>query len=176
MEQPGTTSGDPVGDVPPARRGALAAVPLRITIGVIFIVTFFDNLDKDLYTADGFEGFIDFLFDENGNGSSLAFYESFVDAVIVPVAGPYGVVQAIVEIAVGVALVIGFATRLSSIVAMVFFFNLFLAYFGGEEWIWTYVLLFVSALTVFLGFAGRRFGVDEFLVRSRGESPANLVW
>ncbi len=158
------------------RTGSLAVALLRITIGVIFLVTFFDNLDKDLYTADGFEGFIAFLFDENGNGSSLTFYESFVDAVIVPVAGPYVVFQAIVELALAIMLIIGLASRAASLVALLFFGNLFLAYFGGEEWIWTYVLLFMSTLTVFLGYGGRQLGVDQYLVRDRGESPYNLIW
>ncbi|MGI9645878.1 MAG: DoxX family protein [Ilumatobacteraceae bacterium] len=161
---------------PDPRTGSLAVALLRITIGVIFLVTFFDNLDKDLYTADGFEGFIVFLFDENGNGSSLTFYESIVDAVIVPAAGPYVVFQAIVELALAIALIIGLATRLASLVSMLFFANLFLAYFGGAEWIWIYVLLFMSALTVFLGYGGRQLGVDQYLVRSRGESKYNLIW
>ncbi len=156
--------------------GSVPVALLRITLGVILLVTFFDNLDKDLYTADGFEGFIDFLFDEEGNNSSLGAYESFVDTVIVPLGGAYGVFQAIVELAIGVALIIGLASRAASLIAAIFFFNLFLAYFGGEEWIWTYVLLFMSALTVFLGYGGRKLGLDERLVRQRGDSPYNLIW
>ena len=162
--------------LPAGRSGSVAVALLRITIGVILVVTFFDNLDKDLYTADGLEGFIAFQFDENGNDSSLTFYESFVDAVIIPVAGPYGVFQAIIELAVGIALIVGVGSRLASLIALVFFGNLFLAYFGGNEWIWTYVLLFVSTLTVFLGYGGRQLGVDKYLVERRGESPYNLIW
>lgn len=143
---------------------------------MIVLVTWFDNLDKGLYGADGLTGFLDWLFDENGNNSSLDFYHSFVDAVVVPIAGPYGVLQAIVELAISVALILGVGTRLASAVAALFFANLFLAYFGGEEWIWTYVLLFMSAVTVFLGYGGRQLGVDEYLVRARGDSPGSLIW
>ncbi len=158
------------------RDGSRPVALLRITLGVIVLVTWFDNLDKDLYTADGFEGFIDFLFAENGNDSSLGFYESFVDAVVVPVAGPYGVFQAVVELVIAVGLIAGLFTRLCSLIACIFFANLFLAYFGGEEWIWTYVLLFMASLTVFLGYGGRKLGIDEQLARTRGESPATLLW
>ena len=65
---------------------------------------------------------------------------------------------------------------LGSLLAAGFFLSLFLGYFGGEEWIWTYVLLFMAAVTVFLGYGGRKLGVDQFLHRARGSSPANLFW
>jgi len=157
-------------------KGSVGVALLRITLGVILLVAWFDNLDKGLYTADGFEGFMNYLFDENGNNSSLGFYKSILDAVVIPFAGPYGVFQAVIELIVALALVFGVGTRLASLVAAVFFGNLFLAYFGGSEWIWTYVLLFMSTITVFLGFGGRKLGVDEYLVRSKGDSPRNMVW
>ena len=161
---------------PESRSGSVPVALLRITLGVIILFTWLDNLDKDLYTADGFEGFINFLFADDGNNSSLGFYESFVDAVIVPIAGPYGVFQAIVELAIAIALIAGVGTRLASLSAAAFFANLFLAYYGGHEWIWTYVLLFMSAVTVFMGYGGRKLGIDERLVRDKGESPRNLIW
>lgn len=157
-------------------RGSIGLALLRITLGVILLVTWFDNLDKDLYTADGMKGFFDYLFGPDGNQSSLGFYDAFLDNVIRPVAGPYAVLQLVIELIIGVALVLGVATRAASLVATVFFANLFLAYYGGNEWIWTYVLLFMSALAVFLGWGGRRLGVDEWLARRRGESPAGLLW
>ena len=159
------------------RRGSIAVALLRITLGVIFLVTWADNLEKDLYTADGLEAFLDGLFDEeSGNGSSFAGYKSFLDAVVIPLAGPYGVLQAVAEFTIGVALIAGVLTRLFSLMAVFFFFNLILSYFGGEEWIWTYVLLFMSAVTVFLGYGGRKLGVDQLLVKARGEPPVDLLW
>jgi len=74
------------------------------------------------------------------------------------------------------ALILGFMTRLFSLLAAGFFLSLLLAYFGGEEWIWTYVLLLASAVTVFLGAGGRRFGVDQLLVHRWGRSPYGLLW
>jgi len=67
-------------------------------------------------------------------------------------------------------------TRLFSLLAAVFFFNLSLSYFGGNEWIWTYVLLLATAIAVFVGYGGRRLGVDRFLARTRGDSPFGLLW
>ena len=145
-------------------------------MGVIVLVTWFDNLDKDLYTSDGLTGFLDFLFDEDGNASSLTAYKSFIDAVVVPAAGVYGAFQLVVELAIGLGLLIGAFTRLFSLIATFFFLNLLLAYFGGHEWIWTYVLLVTTAIAVFIGYGGRKLGVDVWIVRRWGESRYGVLW
>ena len=99
---------------------------LRITLGVIILRAWFDNLDKDLYTADGLEGFFNWLFSEDGNDSSLGFYDSLLDTLVVPISGLYGAVQLVVELVIGIGLLVGGLTRLCSLIAAVFFFNLFL--------------------------------------------------
>jgi uncharacterized membrane protein YphA (DoxX/SURF4 family) len=150
---------------------------LRITLGIIILVTWYDNLQKDLYTADGLVGFINWLFDnQNGNASSLNFYKSILDATIVPLASLFAPFQMIAELLMGLGLLIGGFTTIWGIGAMLFFLNLFLAYFGGQEWIWVYVLLFMSALTVTLSRAGRRWGIDEWILARQGEPPSALLW
>ena len=76
----------------------------------------------------------------------------------------------------GLALLVGLFTPLAAVGAALFFFNLFLANFGGQEWIWTYVLLTVSALVVALSQAGRAWGVDILLLRRLGEPPGGPIW
>lgn len=152
----------------PAESGPALAL-LRITLGVIILVTWLDNLQKGLYTADGLIGFFEWLFSENGNGSSLLWYKQFLDFAVVPVAGLFGVVQLIGELLMGLSLLTGTFTRLFGIISAFFFVNIFLSYFGGHEWIWTYVLLIVSSVAVALGAAGRRWGVDGWLLQTRGE-------
>ena len=160
------------------RRGGqnLGLAILRITLGVIILVTWFSNLDKDIYSGPGLEGIINWLFSEDGNNSSLGFYESLLDAVIVPIAELVSKVQLVVELGMGVGLILGLFTRFFSLTSVLFFTALFLGYFGGNEWIWTYVILASSALAVFLGYAGRSFGLDRLLARTRGESPFGLFW
>lgn len=153
------------------RSGSVPVALLRITLGVILVATWYDNLTKDLYTADGFSGFLEWLGSPDGNDGALGFYHSILDNLVVPAGGFVGGLQLVVELVIGVCLLIGLFTRLVAIAAGAFFFNLFLAYFGGHEWIWTYVLLFMAALVVYLGRGGRRLGVDEILYRGRGESP-----
>ncbi len=152
-------------------------VLLRIVLGVIILVTWFDNLQGGLYTADGLVGFFNWLFDpQNGNGSSLTFYNSLLNAAIVPVAGVFAVFQMVTELLMGVGLLLGGFTRFFGLAAVAFFFNLFLAYFGGHEWIWVYVLLVFSAFTVAQTRAGRRWGIDQWLVTTRGEPPVSFLW
>lgn len=150
---------------------------LRITLGVIILATWYDNVTSGLYTADGLTGFFNWLFDaENGNGSSLTFYKAILDTTVVPIAGAFAVFQLVLELFLGLGLLVGGLTRFFGLAAMFFFFNLYLSYFGGHEWIWTYVILFMSSLAVFLGYAGRKWGVDAALLKKRGEPPYPVLW
>lgn len=159
------------------RQATLGIALLRITLGVIILATWRSNLVDDLYTSDGITGFLRWLSDgESGNASSFGAYHSFLDTVIIPNAGAVGALQLVVEFLIGLGLLLGLCTRLASVGALVFFLNLFLAYVGGHEWIWVYVLLFMSALTVFLGYGGRKLGLDQFVAARHGESPARLIW
>jgi uncharacterized membrane protein YphA (DoxX/SURF4 family) len=144
---------------------------LRITLGVIILATWFNNLRDGLYTAEGLTGFFNWLFDaQNGNGSSLTVYKSFLDTAVVPIAGAFAIFQLVGELLLGLALLLGAFTRLFSLIGMFFFANLFLSYFGGHEWIWTYVILFMATLAVYLGYAGRKWGIDHWLLNTRGNS------
>lgn len=144
-------------------RRSVALALLRMTLGAIILVTWYDNLTKGLYTADGLTGFFNWLAAPDGNGGSLSLYHNFLRATIAPVAGYFAAFQMVAEIVMGLSLLLGALTRLFAVAAMFFFFNLFLAYFGGQEWIWTYVLLFMVSLTVALGAAGRKWGIDAWL-------------
>jgi len=152
------------------QRSAAVAL-LSITLGIIILATWYGNIAKSLYTADGLTGFLNWLFEPypNGNGSSLTFYKSFLDTAVIPVAGLCGTFQLVTELLLGIALIVGAYSRLAGIVAMFFFINLTLSYFGGNEWIWLYILLFMTALTVTLATAGRTWGIDQLLLQKYGE-------
>ena len=177
----GATAGTDGSNVDSAdnQEGSVAVALLRITLGVILLVTWWGNIGDDFYSGDGIEGFLNWLFtpeEEGGNGSSLSFVGDLLDATIVPISGVAGFAQMVMEGLAGLALLVGGATRLASLWAMGFFFLLFVSYFGGGEWIWTYVLLFMAALTVFLGWGGRQLGLDQAISRAKGSSPAGLIW
>ncbi len=151
-----------------------AVAILRITLGVILIVTWFKNLQDGIYTADGIVGLFNYLFNDNGGGP--AFYRAIINGTILQVPGLFAVFQLVGELLLGLGLLVGLFTPLAAVGAALFFFNLFLAYLGGQEWIWTYVLLTVSALVTALTQAGRAWGLDSLLLRRLGEPPGGPIW
>jgi len=141
---------------------------------VILVFAWFDNLQKDVYTADGIIGLFNYLFNENGGGP--AFYRAIINGTILQVPGLFAVFQLVGELLLGLGLLVGLFTPLAAIGAALFFFNLFLAHLGGHAWIWTYVLLTVSALVTALTQSGRAWGLDSLLLRRLGEPPRGPIW
>ena len=147
---------------------------LRITIGVILLVTWYDNLSGGIYTADGITGLFNYIFNDNGGGPP--FYRALIGSTILQAPGLFASFQMVAELAMGLGLLVGLLTPLAGLGAMLFFFNLFLAYFGGNEWIWTYVLLTSSAFVIAFSRSGRAFGLDQLLVNRHGEPRFFLLW
>lgn len=148
--------------------------PLRITLGLILLVTWYDNLNKGLYSADGITGLFNYIFNDVGGGA--AWYRALIEGSILQVPGAFAGFQLVAELLLGLGLLFGGLTPIAGISAAIFFFNLFLSYYGGNEWIWTYVLLTVSALVVGLSHSGRAFGLDQYLLKTRGEPPYPFLW
>ncbi|MEE9339615.1 MAG: hypothetical protein V3U87_16190, partial [Methylococcaceae bacterium] len=75
---------------------------LRITLGIIILVTWYQNISSGFYTSNGITEYINWLFDtKNGNGSSLIFYKAVLDTIIAPIAGVFAIFMLVVEFAVG---------------------------------------------------------------------------
>ena len=151
-----------------------AVALLRITLGVILLVTWWENLQKGLYQADGFAGFITGLAD----GHPLQPYRAFLIDVVAANATIFGTFQLIAELAMGVALLVGLFTPLAALGAFVFFLNLLVSFLNPNtgEWIWTYVLLVVAAWVVFATRAGRAYGIDRRLAKNQEKPPYPLLW
>lgn len=158
-------------------RGSNGATAARITLGVITLITWFGNVRDDFYDGENFVEFFNWVFsEEEGNGSSLTFVRDILDATILQAPEFFGWVLTFFELAIALGLIFGVATRAVSLAAIAFFANLFLVYFGGEEWIYTYVLLVAMAVISFFDWGGRRLGVDQVIAKTRGESPFGLIW
>ena len=147
---------------------------LRVTLGIILLVTWWENLQKGLYKADNFAGFINWL----AAGHPLPWYGAFLTGVIAPNATIFATFQLITELGMGVALLVGLFTPAAALGAFFFFVNLFLAYLNPNtgEWIWTYVLLMAAAWVVAMARAGRAYGLDRRLAKSRENPPYPFLW
>ncbi len=157
-----------------AQRLRQIVVILRVVLGIIFLVTWWENLQKGLYQGENFANFINWLAD----GHPIGFYGAFLTGVIVPMASVFGPFQMITELGMGLALLLGVFTPVASIGAAFFFLNLLMSYLNPNtgEWIWTYVLLTAAAVVVGLAQSGRALGIDALLFKKRGKPPMPFLW
>ena len=145
---------------------------LRIMMGLVFLTTWFNNLNKGLY-GDGFLPFIQGWAD----GTEFRWYADFLYNVVIPNIEILRVVQVVTEgLIMGVFLLIGLFTPLSAAIAWFFVVNLFLASFGTGEWPWTYIIMGVILAIIAVTRAGRSFGLDAWLVKKWGEPPIPYLW
>jgi uncharacterized membrane protein YphA (DoxX/SURF4 family) len=145
---------------------------LRIMMGLVFLTTWFNNLNKGLY-GDGFLPFIQVWAD----GTEFSWYADFLYNVVIPNIEILRVVQLVTEgLIMGVFLLIGLFTPLSAAITWFFVVNLFLASFGTGEWPWTYIIMGVILAVIAATRAGRSFGVDAWLVKKWGEPPIPYLW
>lgn len=161
------------------QRGSPGTTVLRVALGLTTLFTWLRNIRDDFYDSANLPGFFDWAskpVEEGGNGASLGFVHSIINNTILQAPELFGWFMTFLELSIAIGLTLGLFTRAASIAAMGFFMSLFLVYYGGEEWIWTYVLLVASAVAVFLDWGGRKFGADQFIAKTRGESPAGLIW
>ena len=139
---------------------------LRIMLGLVFLTTWVNNLILGFYTPEGLQGFFTVDFPQSEN--PLAFYASFINGVILPARAVFAPFQMVAELLLGLALLVGFLTPLSSLAGIFFLINTFLATFG-HDWYWAYLMPIGILLVVLLAKAGRSAGVDAWLVRRFGE-------
>ena len=146
---------------------------LRMMLGVVFLTTWASNLSKGFYTPDGLLNFFANVFHQSEN--PLAFYAAFIDSIILPTRGFFAPFQLVSEFLLGLFLLLGVLTPMTSLFAAFFTLNVFLATFG-HDWPWSYGMMLGILGVVFLTKAGRSLGVDAKLVEKRGEPPLPFLW
>jgi uncharacterized membrane protein YphA (DoxX/SURF4 family) len=145
------------------REEALRRLPLpdwllvltRVVLGTSFL--FSDHGDA---TPNELAGFLAFA-----RSHAFGWYASFLDAVVIPHAAFFGKLIVVTEVTVGLALILGLATRLAAVTALGLLAN-YLCAKGRMPWypgidasdiLLSLILLFTAA--------GRTFGIDRFLHR-----------
>ena len=148
----------------PQAANGLAIV--RVTIGVMLVWVFFENLGKGLYTPAGYAGLIN---DYIKQSHSPAVWKAVMGlaASHAAMAAP---MQALTEISLGVLLVIGLLTRPAAFVAFLYLGSLWVSEWG-TAWIWELLVPVLASLALAVGRAGRAWGVDAWLAKRRPSSP-----
>ena len=147
---------------------AIGLAIVRMTIGVMFVSVFFENLGKGTYTAGGYAGVINYYIKSS---HSPAVWKAVMGLVVnnAAIAAP---LQALTEISLGVLLVIGLFTRPAAFIAFLFLGSLWISELG-TSWIWELLVSVLACLGLALGGAGRKWGVDSWLAR---RWPSSLLW
>jgi uncharacterized membrane protein YphA (DoxX/SURF4 family) len=147
-------------------KARIALALLRIVLGTLFIWVFFENLNKGLYSPDGYSGLIKHYIQNGHAPQVLKSVMSFM-AARASIAGP---LQGFTEISFGVLLLIGLLTRPVALAAFLFLTTLWVAEWG-TAWIWELLVPMFVALALAIGAAGRTWGVDAALARKYPSIP-----
>ena len=150
----------------PALDATLTLVILRVTLGVFFLSTFFENLGKSLYSAQGYAGLIRYYI-QSGHAPAVWKQVMGLMADHAAIAGPG---QAVLESSLGIVLIVGFLSRPAALVAFGFLTGLWVSEWG-IGWIWELLIPMVVALALALGPSGRRAAVDVALARRWPQLP-----
>jgi uncharacterized membrane protein YphA (DoxX/SURF4 family) len=158
----------------PTRRVQLFWIALlRIMLGVLFLTTWFSNLQKGFYSPEGLLTFFTSVFPQSEN--PITWYADFVNTVILPIRTVFAPMQLVGEFLLGLFLLVGALTPLTSLIAGFFTVNTFLATFG-HDWPWSYGMMLGILAVVLLTRAGRSLGLDSWLFAKWGEPPFAFLW
>jgi uncharacterized membrane protein YphA (DoxX/SURF4 family) len=141
---------------------------VRVTIGVMFLWVFFENLGKGTYSPAGYAGVINYYIKSS---HSPAVWKAVMELTVshAAIAAP---LQAMTEVALGVLLIIGLFTRPAAFVAFLFLGSLWISELG-TSWIWELLVSVLACLGLALGGAGRKWGIDAWLAQ---RWPSSLWW
>ena len=153
---------------PSAAESLLLLAVQRLTLGTLFVWVFFENLGKDLYTPGGYASLIRHYVE---TGTAPAAWKAVMRfmAERAAVAAP---LQGVIELALGILLLLGLATRLVALAAFAWLTSLWVSEWG-TAWIWELLVPMVVAACLGLGGAGRRLGLDAALAC---RYPAVPIW
>jgi uncharacterized membrane protein YphA (DoxX/SURF4 family) len=145
----------------------LLVIP-RIYLGVILFITDLGKLTRDTPFANEM---LDFLLGVTTRRASAP-YLHFVQQVVIPNASTFSYLIMTGEMFAAISLLTGTMTRLGAGVAMVLFINYMLA---KGRLFWSPdsedAAVFFIALVVFLGRAGRVWGIDSYLAKRWPKAP-----
>jgi uncharacterized membrane protein YphA (DoxX/SURF4 family) len=139
---------------------------MRLGLGAMFLYVFFENLSKGLYSKDGYAGLINHYVQ---NGHAPSFWKSVMSMMAnnAAIAGP---MQAVTEISFGLCLLLGLLTRPVALAAFLFLTSLWVSEWG-TAWIWELLVPMIAALSVMVGGAGQKWGIDAKLARKYPRIP-----
>jgi len=156
---------------------------LRIVVGAWFLKAVWTKLTVEfvwgvvpyLAVSPRFLGFQPKRVAEFANGNPVIWYKQFLEDTVLPHARLFANLQAYGEVAVGIALLLGFCIGLTALIGLLLTLNYGLATqwmsFGQQG----FHVLLLTSMIMFLGArAGRAWGLDGLILRKA--SPSSRRW
>src|SRR5262245_32210713 len=156
---------------------------LRVVVGAWFLKAVWTKLTVGFawgmlpypMVSPRFVGFHPKRVAEFAAGNPVGWYKDFLEQTVLPHAALFATLQVWGEVAVGIGLTLGLATRLTALVGLYLAVNFGLASqwmsFGQQG----FHLLLVTSMVIFMGAgAGRTRGLDAALIRRAG--PGRSRW
>jgi uncharacterized membrane protein YphA (DoxX/SURF4 family) len=141
-------------------------VILRVTLGTLFVSTFFENLGKGLYGSQGYAKLIRYYI-QDGHAPAVWKQVMEFNAAHAAIAGP---MQAVFELSLGILLILGVLSRPAALAAFGFLTGLCMSEWG-IGWIWELLVPMIIAVALALGPSGQRAAVDVVIARRWRQFP-----
>jgi thiosulfate dehydrogenase (quinone) large subunit len=139
---------------------------LRTYLGAIFLIAALPKLREDF--TPRLIGFLEQVALQKGH----AFYQEFVREVVLPHAAVFAALVTWGELLVGALLLLGLATRLAAVIALILTVNYM---FAKGAWFWSPssndAAFAAISVALLVGAAGRTLGLDTLLARRWPRSP-----
>lgn len=149
------------------KTGIKALALLRLMVGLWLVWLVLPNLDRSF--IEGLPSILENFAFANPN----PFYRTLLHRIAIPNAEQLGSILCVGQLLAGVALTIGFLGRMAAVAGVVYAINfLFVA---GHQSVYHQgfgTLLLITFIALFIGDAGRYYGLDGFLFR-RSEGSAS---
>ncbi|MDQ2805169.1 MAG: DoxX family membrane protein, partial [Pseudomonadota bacterium] len=109
--------------------------------------------------------------------AAIELQSNLVRDFVIPHIAVFGPLVYAGEVFIGVSLILGLLTRLSSLLGVLMALNLWLGLYSAPgEWPWTYMFLLLIEWLFLIDPPGRSLGLDALFWRRRSSRPVSAVW
>lgn len=143
---------------------------VRVWTGLILVYTSISKLEAGPDWRGRMLGFL------NGQDQTFGFYQPFLEHVVIPHAGVFAIMTAWGELLLGVALVLGLATRLSASFVVLMMLSYYLAKGAVPISPLNDILMILCMLPLIAAPGGRVGGVDGWLARRGPAWASRWIW
>ncbi len=142
----------------------LSLLVLRIIIGLMWLSEGVIKLiDRNSNPNDDFHGLL-FQIKYMAQTNPFSFVSSMINSYLVPNYVLLSWIVILLEIGLAVSVIFGVFSRIGSVIGMIYALILYVSTLGWpNEWIWSYFMIVMAMLVIFISSFEMRIGLDQYL-------------